>query len=32
MAKHHIPGMAVELVVNGKLHEYYFGVANRGTN
>jgi len=31
MAQQHIPGMAVELIIDGKEHEYYFGVANRET-
>lgn len=28
MKKNHIPGMAVELYIDGKPHEYYFGFAN----
>jgi beta-lactamase class C len=32
MTKYHIPGVAVELIINGKPYEYYFGVANRDTN
>lgn len=29
MKKNNIPGLAVELYVNGKPHEYYFGYANQ---
>jgi beta-lactamase class C len=32
MTKYHIPGVAVELVIDGKPYEYYFGVASRDTN
>ena len=32
MEENHIPGVAVELYVNGKAESYYFGYANPETN
>lgn len=31
LAEYKIPGLAIELYINGKLHEYYFGVSNKET-